>query len=277
MDESSDSRFWSKLRNIFKKNGHALEEHILDAQGEGELKDEDVSMLLNVLDLSDTTVADIMVPRTDIVCAEADSDVKDIARLIIENGHSRIPIFQENRDQMVGIVHAKDLLHFLMADAETPPKASAIMRETIFVPETTNVKSLLRSFQTRQVHLAIVLDEYAGTSGLVTLEDVLEEIVGEIEDEYDVHRPDDVQVLEDGALLVSGRTELEELADEHGLPLASQMVDTIGGYVSQHAGRIPAAGEIFELDDRRFTIREADAKQVRTILIEPLSGPEQTD
>jgi magnesium and cobalt transporter len=258
------------MRSIFKRNGHDLEEQIMDAQDGGALKHEDASMLLNVLDLGDTTASDIMVPRTDIICAEVGGSLDEVAQLIVANGHSRIPVYEETRDRMIGVIHAKDLLSSLTQHEETATPLRELLRELLFVPEMTNVKYLLATMRARRTHMAIVVDEYGGTAGLVTLEDVIEEIVGDIEDEYDVLRPDDIQVLDNGSLLVSGRTELEELNERFQLGVTSEQVDTLGGYLSEIAGRIPLPGDSFELHNRRFSVQDADAKQIKTILIEPM-------
>ncbi|MGE4551812.1 MAG: hemolysin family protein [Desulfovibrionaceae bacterium] len=269
MDDGSEGRFWMKLRSLFGKNDAPLEEHIQEARQDGEIKSEDVSMLLNVLDLDETTVDDVMTPRADIVCAEASSSLQDVAEIIIEHGHSRIPIYEENRDHMVGVIHAKDLMGALLHPDGMTHAARELMRPTFFVPETADIKSVLRTLRTEGVHLAIVVDEYGGTSGLVTLEDILEEIVGDIEDEYDADRPDDIVPQEDGSLLASGKTWLEELQECCGITINSEQVDTLGGYLSQLAGRIPAQGESFEIQGRRFVVEEADAKHVRTVRILP--------
>ena len=269
MDDGSEGRFWMKLRGLFGRNDAPLEEHIQEARQDGEIKSEDVSMLLNVLDLDETTVDDVMTPRADIVCAEATDTLQDVAEIIIEHGHSRIPIYQDNRDHMVGVIHAKDLMGALLHPDGTVHTARELMREPFFVPETADVKSVLRTLRTEGVHLAIVVDEYGGTSGLVTMEDILEEIVGNIEDEYDADRPDDILPQEDGSLLVSGKVWLEDLQERCDITLNSEQVDTLGGYLSQLAGRIPAQGESFELQGRQFVVEEADAKHVRMVRILP--------
>ncbi len=270
MDEGSDSRFWLKIANIFKKNGHDLEERILDAQDEGEIRDEDVSMLLNILELRTTTVEDVMVPRTDITAAEESNTIREIAKLIVETGHSRIPIYRETRDTFVGVVHAKDLLLPLLAGDDRNMNPAAIMREPTFVPKTADISLMLNIFRCEKMHLAIVMDEYGGTAGIVTLEDILEEIVGDIEDEHDKIRPDDIQDLSNGKFLLSGKTELDELTEKLGFDLTSEQVDTIGGYLTELAGRVPAVNEFFTLDGHRFTVKKADAKHVQTILVEPV-------
>lgn len=246
----------------------------MEASEDGELKPDEVSMLLNVLRLGRMRVEDIIIPRPDIVCAEIDDGVEAIVERIMESGHSRIPIFKDTRDNIVGIVHAKDLLKALIKPGAAEISAADlrvkdIMRQPFFIPETKNVKDLLQEFRSRKVHLAIAVDEYGGTSGLVTFEDVLEEIVGEIEDEYDAPRPEEILVLEDKTLLVAGRTLLEELTEHIDLDLDSELVETVGGYLCELAGRVPVAGESFMVSGHRFLVKEADAKQIRSILVQP--------
>ncbi len=268
MDEGSDGGFRSIMRSLFKKNGHPLEEYIRDARDEGEIKGEEVSMLLNILDLGDKHVADIMIPRTDMACAEAKSSVLELAEVIMSLGnHSRIPIYAENKDHIIGIVHAKDLMGSLIT-GRLDASVTEMMRRPFFVSESTGLKSLLKAMQVNKNHMAIVQDEYGGVSGLVTMEDILEEIVGDINDEYDALKPDEVQKLEDGSLLVSGRFLLDDLKDRYNIDLDSEQVETIGGYISGLAGRIPAEGEIFKLSGFDATIKEADARQIKQILIQ---------
>ncbi len=271
MDEPSESRIWPFFSKIFGgRHDQPIEEAIREAQEDGELKPEEVAMLLNVLRLGRKRVEDIIIPRPDIVCAEVDDDLEDIARLLIESGHSRLPIFRDNKDNIVGIVHAKDLLKALLENEPGKRDITQIMRKTFYIPETKNVRDLLQEFKARKIHMAIALDEYGGTSGLVTLEDVLEEIVGEIEDEYDTPRPADIKVLENDEILVSGRTPLADLEAYMELKLDSDQVETVGGYLCELAGRVPTVGENFSLSGHRFVIKEADPKQIRWILIHPV-------
>lgn len=268
MDESSESWIRPFFSKIFGgRHDQSIEEAIHDAQEDGEIKGDEVAMLLNVIRLGRKLVEDIIIPRTDIVCAEVDDDVEDIAQLLIESGHSRLPIFRNTKDNIIGIVHAKDLLKALLENEPGKISVSEIMRPTFYIPETKVVRDLLQEFKTQRVHMAIALDEYGGTSGLVTFEDVLEEIVGEIEDEYDTPRPADIRVLENKDVLVSGRTPLEELEDFLEMKLDSEQVETVGGYLCELAGRVPSVGENFSLAGHRFTVKEADAKQIRWILI----------
>lgn len=269
MDEGSDSRFLNILRKIFGANGQDIEEHILDAKAEGELDSREVSMLLNVLELDEKQVEEIMVPRTDMVCADAGSTVRDVAEIIVQQGaHSRIPIYQDNKDHIIGVVHAKDLLEPLLR-GKTDTPVIGLMRPAYYVFEERPLDDVLSTFKREKLHMAIVQDEYGGTSGMVTMEDVLEEIVGEISDEYDQQRPEEIQEYSDGTFIVSGRASLEYVSEKYGLGLESEEVDSIGGYLAAMAGRIPETGEFYTFKNWRLTILEADERQIWTIKVEP--------
>jgi magnesium and cobalt transporter len=265
LDEGTHGSLLATIRNLFRKSDSQLEEHLREAVEEGEIKSDDVRILQNVIDLEEKRVSEIMIPRPDIICAESDSSLEELADLIVQHGHSRIPVYEDNRDHIVGVVHAKDVIHPLLHQDATLPKLMELARSPHFVPETTNLKVLLHDMRTSRIHLAIVLDEYGGTAGLVTLEDVLEQIVGDIGDEYDELRPEEVQEQPDGSLLVSGRVPLDEVNELFDLELASDQVETIGGYLCEIAGRIPAQGETFALDGWTFHVEEADAKHIETL------------
>jgi magnesium and cobalt transporter len=251
-----------------------LEEVILEAKDEGELKGDEVAMLLNVLQLGQKQASEIMIPRTDLVCAAAEDSLQDVVQVIIDSGHSRIPIYRDNRDHIVGIIHAKDLLKYLLEKSGDNPEVEDIMRSPFFVPDTKNIKQILVDFQNNKNHMAIVLDEYGGTSGILTLEDVLEEIVGEIEDEYDPPKQDEVEVGDDGTVTAFGRTSLEELADRAGIELDSEQVETVGGYVCGLVGRVPEENEEVRDGCYLFRILEADAKQIKSLSIQTLPAQE---
>ncbi|WP_417038467.1 hemolysin family protein, partial [Desulfovibrio legallii] len=273
------STIWSRLSKLFGHDDEeSLEKAILEARAEGEVEPDEESMLLGILRFNDLQVQDTMTPRTDIDCVPDDMPLPDVARIIVRSGHSRIPVYHETRDNIVGIVHAKDVLHSLLdahnqnAQAADPP-AAAVMREPFFVPETKSIRTLLQEFRARKQHIAIALDEYGGTSGLITIEDVLEEIVGDIEDEHDAPRQEDIRPLGDGAYELTGRALLEDLEDM-GINLDSDEVDTVGGYLSMEAGHVPAPGESFTLDGWTFTVLEADKKLILRLRMEPASKDE---
>lgn len=280
MDDGSDSSLWQRLTKVFhSKHDISVENIIRHASEDGELDKEEGTMLLSVLTLDDLQVQEIMTPRTDMACAAHTSSTRDIAAIIIESGHSRIPIFKDTRDYIIGIVHAKDLLKHVLDKQSQDIPVTRIMREPFFVPETKNVLDLLNEFRIRKVHLAVILDEYGGTAGLITIEDVIEEIVGDIEDEYDAPRGETVTRQPDGSYLIAGRIYLEDLAESLGVHLESEEVDTLGGYLSLIAGRVPKPGESFLLKGHAFTIKEADVKQIHTVLVSEAPGESsrQTD
>lgn len=282
MEDGSDSSIWQRLGKLFHgKHADTVEQAIRDASEEGELDKEEGSMLLSVLTLDELQVQDIMTPRTDIVCAPDTETIRQAAELIIATGHSRIPIYADNRDNIIGIVHAKDLLEHLLNPAEQERPAAEIMREPFFVPETKNVLDLLQEFRTLKNHLAVILDEYGGTAGLVSIEDVLEQIVGDIEDEHDVPREEDITLLPDNSYRINGRAYLDDLREDLEIGIESDEVDTLGGYLTYLAGRVPLRGEEFLLPEdgepsqqARFIILESDAKQIHSVrMIKPGSSP----
>lgn len=269
MDGESDSTIWARIKRIFGRDGDdPVEKAIQEAREEGELDAEEGSMLLSVLKLDELLVQDIMIPRTDFACADVESTVGEVVRIIVESGHSRIPVYKDTRDNIVGMAYAKDLLNFLVKPEAAGECIANALREPFFVPETKKVLELLQEFRSRKMHIAIALDEYGGTSGLVTIEDVIEVIVGDIEDEYDAPKTEDIRDLGDGSLLLSGRALLEDL-EEYGIYLESDEVETIGGYLSQLCGHVPQVGEVFALNGRLFTVLEADIKQIRSIKVTP--------
>lgn len=217
-----------------------------------------------------------MTPRTDFDCLPSGAPVIDVVRCILDTGHSRLPIYRDTRDNIIGIAYAKDLLELLIDPARHQTPVDTIMRQPFFVPETKIVSELLQEFRARKNHIAIAVDEYGGTSGLATIEDILEEIVGDIEDEHDAPKEEEIHALGDSRYELSGRVYLEDL-NELGINLESDEVDTVGGYLCLEAGHVPEAGEKFVFDGWEFTIEEADLKQIRRVLVEPRAQEEAAE
>ena len=263
------STIWSRLSKLFGHDDQeSLEKAILEARADGEVEPYEESMLLGILRFNDLQVQDTMIPRTDIDCVPDDMPLQEVARIIVRSGHSRIPVYKDTRDNIVGILHAKDVLSSLLEQGEDEPSVSLVMREPFFVPETKSIRTLLQEFRARKQHIAIALDEYGGTSGLITIEDVLEEIVGDIEDEHDAPRQEDIRPLGENVYELTGRALLEDLEDL-GVDLDSDEVDTIGGYLSMEAGHVPGPGERFTLRGWTFTVLEADRKLIIRLRMEP--------
>jgi len=263
---------WDKITHLFGKSDDNLEQAIMDAREEGDVEAEESNMLLSVLELSEKQVQEIMTPRTDITCLTYDATIKEAAECILENGHSRIPVYKDTKDNIIGIIYAKDLLTYIVGDKhDFSEPVEKIARPPFFIPETKSSAELLQEFRARKNHIAIVVDEYGGTSGLITIEDLLEIIVGDIEDEFDAPKEEDVQKINDNEYLLHGRTMLDDLNDIE-IKIESDEVDTIGGYLSLQAGHVPVVNETFTVGDWQFTVIEADTKQIHKISAKKLSS-----
>lgn len=263
--DSQRSSMWDKITHLFGKSDDNLEQAIMDAREEGDVEAEESNMLLSILELSEKQVQEIMTPRTDITCLTYDATIREAAQCILENGHSRIPVYKDTKDNIIGIIYAKDLLTYIVGDEhDYSDPVEKIARPPFFIPETKSSAELLQEFRARKNHIAIVVDEYGGTSGLITIEDLLEIIVGDIEDEFDAPKEEDVQKINDEEYLLHGRAMLDDLNDVD-IPIESDEVDTIGGYLSLQAGHVPVVNEVFTVGDWEFTVIEADTKQIHKI------------
>jgi putative hemolysin len=209
-----------------------------------------------------------MVPRIAIAGLPASATLEETIDTVVGEGHSRIPVYEESIDEVVGILYAKDLLPFLKHGAERRPNIRTLLRTPVFVPESMTIDDLLHEFQRRKVHIAIVLDEYGGTAGLVTIEDLLEEIVGEIQDEYDVEEPMVVK-LSDTEARIDGRADvdaLNELFDTDLVLEDAEEYDTVGGLVFHRIGKVPAPGDKVQLDGLTLTVESTDGRRVGKVL-----------
>jgi CBS domain containing-hemolysin-like protein len=229
-------------------------------------------MIRSIFSLRTTVVREIMVPRTDMACVSVEATVREMLETIITCGHSRIPVFENTIDNIVGLLYAKDLLRY-WGEVQERVQVRAIMRPPYFIPETKNLEQLLQEFKRKRVHLAIVIDEYGGTSGLVTIEDLLEQIVGDIQDEYD--REEALfEVHADGSLTADARMPVEELAELLDLEIEREKFDTIGGLIFHLTGKIPARGDIVEGPGLRITILDADERKIKKVRIVRQDSPD---
>jgi CBS domain containing-hemolysin-like protein len=212
-----------------------------------------------------------MTPRPDIVAIGANATLPELRTLLREQGYSRVPVYKDSLDNILGFVFVKDLIH-VQEEGARPGAVTALMRPAYFVPETKRVSDLLKEFQRQQVQIAIVVDEYGGTAGVVTLEDLLEEIVGEIRDEYD--KESEAIVDEgDGVFLVSGKADIDAVSERLGVTVERKGFDTIGGYVLSRVGRVPAVGESFEADGLRLDVVDAERRRVHKLRIRRVPRP----
>jgi putative hemolysin len=241
-----------------------LEQHRM----EGAVDAEEQEMIENVLDLRERMADEIMTPRTDLIAVDADADLPTVLETIKKAGHSRLPVYQDNIDNVVGLIYAKDLLEEIGKNPQEF-RLRDRMRAAYFVPETKPLRALLHEFQEQKLHIAVVLDEYGGTAGIVTLEDILEELVGEIADEYEKTPPESVRKIDENTIEVDARTYVEDLNDEYSLDLPDdEDYDTLGGFVFSRLGYVPKTGESFEYKDLKFTIASAEPRRVKRVRIQ---------
>ena len=241
----------------------SLEQHKI----EGAVDAEEQEMIENVLELADTNADEIMTPRIDLIAIEENSDLEKIVKIINTDGHSRMPVYRESIDNIIGFIYAKDLLINISNETKDFDLHEK-MRKPYFVPETKSLRELLHEFQNQKLHIAVVLDEYGGTAGIVTLEDILEELVGEITDEYEDAQPNDITTIDENTVEVDARTYVDDINDQLNLNLPEdEDYDTIGGFVLSHLGYIPLSGESFEYKDIKFIITSAETRKINRIQI----------
>jgi CBS domain containing-hemolysin-like protein len=254
---------------------HSVEElkMIVTASMEsGMVKEEDSEMLHAIFDLRELLVRQVMVPRTEILAVEANASLDELVSLVTQTTFTKIPVFEENLDKIIGILYVRDLLRVINSPDGIKYTARALVRDALFVPETIQVNDLLHQFRTQRQHIAIILDEYGGTAGLVTLEDLLEEIVGEVHDPFDVSAPE-IQAMEDGSVLIDGMALIEEVNEELNLALDDPYYDTIAGFVLGQLGHIPRVGEVVEKDGIRLRVEKMDERRIASLSLERLPPP----
>ncbi|MBR2208721.1 MAG: HlyC/CorC family transporter [Synergistaceae bacterium] len=239
-----------------------IEQFVKIGEESGALEASERRMIDGIIDFDETRVHEIMIPRTDMIALEAEDTLAEAVKIFIEEGHSRLPVYEESPDNIIGILYVKDTLKNLL-DADLTCEVRNLLRKPIFVPETIRTAELLENMRREHIHIAIIVDEYGGVAGLVTMEDILEQIVGEIQDEYDQEAPE-IQKLDDGSYMVQGGISLENLSEALGSEFESEDAESLGGLVLTLSGSFPEAGEIFEyggwkikveaLEDHRITL-----------------------
>jgi CBS domain containing-hemolysin-like protein len=236
------------------------------ASEDSSIEEGEKELIHSIFEFGDTLVREVMVPRPDMTVAPADASMREVLDLILQKGYSRIPVYRGNIDDIVGVIYAKDLLRHLHA-GKGDVELEKIMRPAFFVPETKKVSDLLREMQKRQIHIAVVLDEYGSTAGLITIEDLIEEIVGEIADEYDREEPE-VVPLHDGTYRVDGRTSVDDLNDLLDAQLPKEEWDTVAGLMYGLLGAVPTQGEQVTFGDLSFTAERVQGRRIAKILVE---------
>ena len=254
------------------KDKHQLSEEELRTlvdvgEEKGALQKDEKEMIHSIFEMSDTTAKEIMVPRTDMVCIEKTASITQVLNLIKEKLHSRIPVYNDTVDNIVGILYVKDLLPLIKRRNLAEFELAKISRPPYYVPEQKKINELLREYQTEKIHMAIVVDEYGGTSGLVTLEDVIEEIVGEIQDEYDFETPQ-FQKINESTFIVDGGMQLDEINEELGLELPTEEgVETLAGFLLGQFGTVPKSKEAISWNGYEFVIEKSTKKRIHQVRI----------
>jgi|UniRef100_A0A7V6A5G9 CBS domain containing-hemolysin-like protein len=227
-------------------------------------------LIESIIEFKDTLVREIMVPRTEIIAVERDTPLEEIFRTVAESGHSRFPVYEDTIDNIVGLLLAKDLLNFCQVP-EVRLDLKQVLRPVYFIPESKRISDLLRDLVERKAQIAVVIDEYGGTAGLITLEDILEEIVGEIYDEYDRLEPRLV-TQEDGSVVVDARLDVEELMEHFDRPRPEGKFESVGGLLIHFLGRVPQVNDTVVINDLELTVKSADERRAKEVLVRPIES-----
>ena len=277
MDDASDQKvsFWDRVQSVFQKEPETREELlavIREANSKALIDQESMDTIARVLQVSELRVRDVMIPRAQMVVVNKDDDPEKILPVLIESAHSRFPVIDDDdRDKVVGILLAKDLLRYFH-DQDEEFKIKDVLRSAVFIPDSKRLNVLLAEFQENRNHMAVVVDEYGGVDGLVTIEDVIEQIVGDIEDEHDIDEEENMVLCHDESeFIIKARLPIEDFNERFGTQLSNQDYDTIGGLIIAQAGYMPKRGEHFSLESMDFEILNADSRRVHLLkLIKPL-------
>jgi CBS domain containing-hemolysin-like protein len=276
LDGESAKGFQSWLRMCFRRlarvgDAEDVEKEIQQLIDEGEqrglISEDEGEMIQGIFSFRDTVAREIMVPRTDVVYADSGTKITHIIQLIIQSGHSRIPIYQDNIDNIIGTLHAKDLLSYW---GREDLDVRSIVRAPYFIPETKKISEVLKDLRDNKSHMAIVIDEYGGTAGILTLEDIIEEIIGEVMDEYDAEEKLIVE-NEDGSLSVNARLDVEELEDHLDIELPEGKFETVGGFIISLLGRVPIVNEKVTFKNIEMEIESANTRKIEKVRFRKVS------
>lgn len=275
MEEPSAKGIQNWLRMCFRRlagieDAGNVEKEIQQIIDEGEqrglISEDEGEMIQGIFSFRDTIAREIMVPRTDTVYSEAQTTISEIIKIIIQSGHSRIPIYQDNIDNIIGTLHAKDLLPFWGTDNI---EISKIMRAPYFIPETKKISEVLKDLRDNKSHMAIVIDEYGGTAGILTLEDIIEEIIGEVMDEYDAEQKLIIE-HDDGSITVNARLDIEKLEDFLNVEFTEGDFESVGGFIISLLGKVPEVNEVIIYDNLEIAIEAATTRKIDRVRIRKL-------
>lgn len=266
--------WFEKITEIFHDTPHdrdGLIEILETAEQNSLINPELLSMMVGVMHISELQARDIMIARPQMVVINDEMTIKQILQTVVDSGHSRFPVIGDNRDDIEGIILAKDLLHFTAQNAMGENEKFTLkdfLRPAVIIPESKRLDTLLKEFRTNRNHMAMVVDEYGSVAGLVTIEDVLEQIVGEIEDEYDIDGEEEtIQAMSKTEFVVKGQTEIDEFNEYFSASLDEEAFDTIGGILMQAFGHVPAKDESIEIDNFKFEIINSDTRKIKLVRV----------
>ncbi len=264
-------------RLFFRRDAHNLEEEIQSLIDEGEqqglLTEDEGEMIQSIFSFRDKVAREIMVPRIDAVCISKNARLRELIDIIVEKGHSRIPVYEKNIDNIIGILHAKDLLPYWGQDEFNWTK---ILRQPYFVPETKKISEILRDLRNKKSHMAVVVDEYGGTAGILTMEDIIEEIIGEIQDEYD---DDDKRLvkIDNDTIVADAKVDIEDVMEFYNEEVPQGKFETIGGFIISLLGRVPAVNEVIRFNDLEMLIEAADDRRISKVRIKRIRKEEPAE
>ena len=245
---------------------HEIQELLEEGEEQGLISVHEERLINSIFDFRETMASEIMTPSAEMICAEEKTSVSELIRLINEEGYTRIPIYRGNPDQIVGILHAKDLLRTCACGPEVKTDLKDFLNPTTFIPEAKPITELLREFQLKKIHMAIVVDEFGGVRGLVTLEDVIEEIVGEIDDEHD-DAESELRVVDERTVIVDAKIDIEEAEAHFNLPLPKGPYESVGGFLIHRLGKVPPVGIVVQEGALSFKVLGADQRRIKTVRI----------
>jgi CBS domain containing-hemolysin-like protein len=276
--ESQEKNFWQWIRMALRlhrgpdtteKLEHEIQELLEEGEGQGLISSLEEKLISRIFDFRETVASEIMTPTAEMVAAEESTSVAELIRLITEEGYTRIPIYRENQDHIIGILHAKDLLRICTLAPEKPMGLNEFLNPPYFISENKPIVDLLREFQSKKNHLAIVTDEFGGVRGLVTLEDVIEEIVGEIDDEHDQDEKD-LRVLDESTVIVNARIDIEEVESHFQVELPEGPYESVGGLIIHSQGIVPKSGTAVQEGELEFKVLAADQRRIKLVRIKRL-------
>lgn len=272
MDEEAPKNLVRWLKKVFHRLAglgdpeeieREIEELITEGEKRGIISEDEGEMIQGIFSFRDTTAREIMVPRTDVTAVSADTTLEEVVKVIVESGHSRIPVYENTLDNIIGIIHAKDLLKYW---GQTGTEARSLVRAPYFIPETKKISAALAELRNKKSHLAVVVDEYGGMAGILTLEDIIEEIIGDIMDEYDSEEPW-ITENDDGSLVVDARLDVEDLEEHLKVKFPEGKFESVGGLIFSLIGRVPQKGEVIQWGNLEMEILAATDRKVEKVLI----------